>query len=281
MLTTSRIPEKAGFHFPNEHPEYFAVLVDFLYNARLAHWDDAQGAYRKPFSFEDLVNLFKLANYLEMPCLRNAVLDKFFEQICESPTAVPYEIVRKIYETTEKDSSLRSMIVEVVINLGQKSVIDEWGKKFPNRFLMDCLLAAAEAGTVPFRQGDVHVVAWLIMKRERLCFEVHKHNPLRPKMPAVSKYIKKDHEMSNSAKPESVVKAPVGRGPDFYIPGSANWNGKMTVDDGMEFVVEDFRAEKETESQKGENELVLEQMRIDAAERMETFDNFKPTRTRY
>ena len=96
---------------------------------------------------------------------------------------MPYKYISDIYEATSSDSSLRSLIVDVIVYIGTKQEMKEWKDDLPKEFMMNCLTAANEDEIVPFSgdRSEVEVMEWLNEMKGKLCnlFHVHDLGPAR------------------------------------------------------------------------------------------------------
>lgn len=76
---------------------------------------DSDETMGRRFSFSTLIDIFEFAKDFEIDTLRNAALNEFFLRIVDNPDRLPYKYISDIYEATSSDSSLRSLIVDVIV----------------------------------------------------------------------------------------------------------------------------------------------------------------------
>jgi hypothetical protein len=158
--------------FPQEEPGIFQVFITFLYTGTLSHSNLRKMTAPKLF----LVELFAFAGSLDAFAMRNAILDLFLLRIATDPFALPYDNIGDIYKNTSRDSSMRDLIIDVIVNIGTSLGVDRWSKELPRQFLADCLRMASEDGVVPFsreRYGEKR--DWLAKKKECMCRHYHVH----------------------------------------------------------------------------------------------------------
>lgn len=130
------------------------------------------------FSFGTLIDIFEFAKDFEIDALRNAALNEFFLRIVDDPDRLPYKYISDIYEATSSDSSLRNLIVDVIVYIGTKQEMKEWKDDLPKEFMMNCLTAANEDEIVPFSgdRSEVKVMEWLNEMKGKLCNLFHVHD---------------------------------------------------------------------------------------------------------
>lgn len=178
ILTYSRLHETdKRFALRDESPRLIRIYIDFLKTGHLHHPDSDETTDRR-FSFGTLIDIFGLAKDFEVDTLRNAALDEFFLRILDNPDRLPYKYIADIYKTTSSGSSLRSLIVDVLVNIGMKREVQDSKDDLPKGFMMDCLSAASEDGIVPFPEdcSDDDVSDWLYGMKEKLCDLYHVHD---------------------------------------------------------------------------------------------------------
>jgi hypothetical protein len=95
---------------------------------------------------------------------------------------MPYENVQDVYEHTTSSSSLRDLVIDVVLHIGRSQDLSRWEDVLPKSFLVDCLKMADEDGIVPFQMTR----EWLEGKAERMCTEYHVHGREELRAAAVS-----------------------------------------------------------------------------------------------
>jgi hypothetical protein len=161
--------------FPQEEPAIFQVFITFLYTGSLSHSNLRKMTAPKHF-FLFLVKLFAFAGSIDAFAMRNAILDMFLLRIATDPFALPYGNIGNLYKNTSRDSSMRDLIIDVIVNIGTSLGVDRWSKELPRQFLTDCLRMASEDGVVPFskeRYGEKR--DWLAEKKGCLCRHYHVH----------------------------------------------------------------------------------------------------------
>ncbi|KAF2846934.1 hypothetical protein T440DRAFT_540420 [Plenodomus tracheiphilus IPT5] len=155
------------FYLPNTRPIMVRVFIDFL-----THGEIHLGA----LPALDIVDLFNFANLIEAQSFRNAILDKFLRRITRHPSAIPFHLIPKIYATTNPHSSLRHVLVDVILNTAPTNTIRAWGTStnLPAQFWQDCEKFAKEQEFVP--DEDRRPWEWVKEKEERFCEEDHLHD---------------------------------------------------------------------------------------------------------
>ncbi|CAN9345825.1 unnamed protein product [Alternaria alternata] len=165
------------FIVPNSSPFLFRIFLKFLKTGNLYRLDSDETTGRR-FSFGTLIDIFEFAKDFEIDTLRNAALNEFFLRIVDNPDRLPYKYISDIYEATSSDSSLRSLIVDVIVYIGTKQEMKEWKDDLPKEFMMNCLTAANEDEIVPFSgdRSEVEVMEWLNEMKGKLCNLFHVHD---------------------------------------------------------------------------------------------------------
>jgi hypothetical protein len=100
------------------------IFVDFLETGRLSRPRTGES-----FSFGMLVDVFVFAGDFDILPLRNAALDAFFLRIIAKPDRLPYHRVYDIYKSTSSSSSLRGLMVEVILSTSGASRRYRSGRK--------------------------------------------------------------------------------------------------------------------------------------------------------
>jgi hypothetical protein len=251
--------------FPKESPDIFRIFIDFLKTGRLCRPNSDE-----QFSFGTLLDVHTFAGEFDIILLRNAALDAFLLRLITKPHELPYHRINDIYRKISSSSSLRDLMVDVIVNIGSKQEMKDWEHDLPKAFVMDCLTVASDKGVFPFAAGE-DVVAWLQNKKEGMCMGYHIHNDENEGKP------------TQRALPFPMVKAKVtsnifGRPTHADLTtskaGSWHWNGKgQRVEDDEE----DWSA--------GEEPIAMneQQRRFDeeSAERMRVIYEPLPPETRY
>ena len=161
--------------FPQEVPTHFRVFIEYLRTGRLRHPNLREMTASKHY-FRFLAELFAFAGTFDAHAMRNAILDTFFLRILTSPNQLPYENIRDVYENTSRNSSLRDLVIDVVVNTGTGDLLQMWRNDLPRTFLVDCLKMAEEDGIVPFKKSGRHgTTLWMEGKRENICAHYHVH----------------------------------------------------------------------------------------------------------
>jgi hypothetical protein len=173
-----RDPDEAGLSigFPQEDPSTFKTFITFLRTGELHHPNLRSNIASKHF-FRFLTELFAFANDFEADTMRNAVLDRFFLRIYSQPNRLPMDNIRDVYKNTSENSSLRDLVITIIINIGTSGLVDDYSNEIPRQFLVDCLRTAAEDKIVPFSHKEQwQASAWLERKKDRICRHYHVHD---------------------------------------------------------------------------------------------------------
>jgi hypothetical protein len=156
--------------FPREAPAHFRVFVTFLETGTLSH-PNLRSMTASSHVFRFLSELYAFAGSFDAHAFRNAVLDAVLLRIMSAPRDLPYENVQDVYEHTTSSSSLRDLVIDVVLHIGRSRDLSRKEDVLPKSFLVDCLKMADEDGIVPFQMTR----EWLEGKAERMCTEYHVH----------------------------------------------------------------------------------------------------------
>ena len=197
------------FSLPDESPRTVRIYLEFLKTGRLHHPDsDEDETTDRKLSFSRIVRIFKFAGDFGIVTLRNAALNSFFLRIYENPDRLPYQYISSIYKATSPDSSLRHLAVDVIVNIGTKTDVQEWMDELPKQFLMDCLTSASEDDTVAFPGGlsEDDIVEWLEHMKNAMCETFHVHDYRSGNQRQVFPLEFPEHKMSYRAKKKENIK---------------------------------------------------------------------------
>jgi hypothetical protein len=165
--------------FPRESPADFRVFITFLETGSLRH-PNLRAVTASGFVFRFLAELYAFAGVYKADAFRNAILDAFLLRIMAAPRDLPYEQVQDVYKHTRDFSSLRDLIIDVIVNMGTSKEIRRCMGTLKKDFLLDCLEMAAEDCVVPFQKPK----GWLERKADRMCREYHVHSEEELRAPA-------------------------------------------------------------------------------------------------
>jgi hypothetical protein len=157
--------------FPHESPADFRVFITFLETGSLRH-PNLRAVTASGFVFRFLAELYAFAGVYKADAFRNAILDAFLLRIMAAPRDLPYEQVQDVYKHTRHSSSLRDLIIDVMVNMGTSKEIRRCMGTLKKDFLLDCLEIAVEDCVVPFQKPK----GWLERKADRMCREYHVHS---------------------------------------------------------------------------------------------------------
>lgn len=159
---------------PNGNPTAYKLLLEFLTHGHLPIIE------ANPIDHIDLFTL--TTGTLPLQPFRNHVLDSFLHHITTSPSSssssIPYHLIPKLYAATAPHSSLRHLLVDVVINTGSAADVAAWNAaaRLPREFLTDCWDLAAKQGIQPCANAQPEAWAWVREKAARFCSEDHVHD---------------------------------------------------------------------------------------------------------
>ncbi|KAH7390927.1 hypothetical protein DE146DRAFT_738421 [Phaeosphaeria sp. MPI-PUGE-AT-0046c] len=161
--------------FPSEAPALFCVFLTFLTTGELRH-SNLRSSTRPDIAMAFIVELFAFSAEFSATTFRNALLDAFFLHLASPALRLRDVPVCAVYEATSSSSSLRDMLVTVVVNTGDVKDVERCEDRLPKRFLVDCLKAAEEDDIVPFGKSSREGREWMDWKMERVCKEYHVHH---------------------------------------------------------------------------------------------------------
>jgi hypothetical protein len=153
----------------------FNAFVNFLKDGTLRFPNPRRDTVLKA-SFRFLTDLFAFASRFDSIPLRNALLDQFFLRVYGEPDRLPMMSIHNVYDKTSDNSSLRDLVVTIIINIGDGGLVESYQRDVPREFLADCLKTAGEDGIVPFANKDKKKVkTWLEEKKDKMCRHYHVH----------------------------------------------------------------------------------------------------------
>lgn len=133
---------------------------------------------RLDIALDFLVELFDFSAEFSATTFRNALLDAFFLRLAASGRRLRLRDVpvREVYKSTSSSSSLRDMLVTVMVNSDNARDVEWCEDELPKAFFVDCRRIAAEDKIVPFEKRSRGVEEWMEGKMERICEEYHVHD---------------------------------------------------------------------------------------------------------
>ncbi|KAF2820415.1 hypothetical protein CC86DRAFT_429151 [Ophiobolus disseminans] len=162
--------------FVDEVPAHFNVLLDFLRTGALRHYNLHERT-RTRIYLRFLAELFAFAGRFDTYQMRNAILNAFLLRVRKDRARLDFENIRDVYELTRENSSLRDLVIDVVVNVGTSRQLRRGEKQLPLGFLVDCLAMAEEDGIVPFKKSEKFAKRqWMWEKKEHLCKHYHVHS---------------------------------------------------------------------------------------------------------
>ncbi|CAO2658108.1 Nn.00g073680.m01.CDS01 [Neocucurbitaria sp. VM-36] len=147
---------------PDEIPAVFDVFVLWMHRGIVAR------KYNSPFDF--LCQLFIFATKLDIPLMRNAIVDAFIETIY-SLNSLPYDVTRYL-ERYARDSALRNMVIDVVLNCGEMEEVARSEISLAKGFFKKSVFA--DGAVVPFRMSS-DVRGYLRWLKDHACEMYHEH----------------------------------------------------------------------------------------------------------
>ncbi|KAF3049612.1 hypothetical protein E8E11_010176 [Didymella keratinophila] len=169
LQDNDREAQRKCFILPHENPEMFKLLVRFIDRSCLTHPSPIKTTVLS-LSAHLLVDLFTFANAFDIPLLRNAALDALFLRVFVPTESLPLGLIPYIYEQTGEGSSLRDLMIDVVIATGSEDKVASISGSLPDDYYED-LIRAGQDGSE--KASDVG--AWLEKRRLKICKYYHLH----------------------------------------------------------------------------------------------------------
>jgi hypothetical protein len=105
--------------------------------------------------------------------LRNKIIDVFFNKVLCDPFSLPYDIMKYIEENL-RDSALRAMMQDIMLNCGELEEMAEWQVNLAKGFQVKHGAIEVKGGVAPFdRSSDAR--EYLVGLRETVCERYHEH----------------------------------------------------------------------------------------------------------
>ena len=135
-------------HLPNDDPETFELLLQWLYMERVAEPGKAALV-----GWHETASLYTLAVKLQILELQDAVVDLWIHKATDA-IEIPIEEVPYVYRTTLEHAPLRQLLVEMVACGGGLESLCQVTDELPREFLVDLAVRLMQ-----LRRNDVFVKA--------------------------------------------------------------------------------------------------------------------------
>ncbi|KAF2032917.1 hypothetical protein EK21DRAFT_109369 [Setomelanomma holmii] len=170
--TDNLVPE--SLLFLRESPAYFSVYLDFIQFGELRHSNLRPKADSIAY-FRFLIELFAFAGRYKINRMHDALLAAFYLRIFTTHD-IPYACIPYVYQQTGPNSSLRDMIVDIVVNVGDRWDMKHYQHQMQRLFLVDCMMLASQDSIARFTKSGDEISAWLEEKRDKICEQYHVHD---------------------------------------------------------------------------------------------------------
>ncbi|KAI4685325.1 uncharacterized protein J4E84_006052 [Alternaria hordeiaustralica] len=164
-LSDSSNEERTAIHLACSTPMRFDVFANWLYNGSLDSSNDSSSRYLF------LCELHVSADTFDIPLLRNKIVDVFFNKLLRDAQPLPYNIMKYIEEHL-RDSALRTMMQDIMLNCGETEDMAEWKVNLAKGFRMEGGRNKNVAETI-VRNSDVR--EYLVALRGKVCEKYHEH----------------------------------------------------------------------------------------------------------
>ncbi|KAI9877431.1 MAG: hypothetical protein M1830_003916 [Pleopsidium flavum] len=144
---------KGTLHLPEDRPDTFEYLVQYLYTKSLAHEDvDAQIP-----AYHTLLRLYALADKLSIPALKNAIVDRM-AAIADEKNVVPApNDTHILYDEIRESAPVRKLVLDLFRYKKTKQLILTHEDSWDERFLRDLVVVSRGEGRVegkkPWKKG--------------------------------------------------------------------------------------------------------------------------------
>lgn len=116
---------------PEDKPETFVLLLEWLYTERVAESDNA-----KVVDWHGIASLYVLAEKLQIHEIKNSVVDTWIRK-AEDTKEIPLHEVPYVYYNTPEGAPLRQLLVDMVACDGETESVRQAMDGLPWEFLLD------------------------------------------------------------------------------------------------------------------------------------------------
>jgi len=166
ILPASSDEERTAIHLACSAPKRFDAFANWLYSGSLDSSNDINVRYLF------LCELHVSADTFDIPLLRNKIVDVFFNKLLRDAQPLPYDIMKYIEEHL-RDSALRTMMQDIMLNCGETEDMAEWKVNLAKGFRMEG--GGNEDVVEPFG-GSSDVREYLHGLRGKVCKRYHEHS---------------------------------------------------------------------------------------------------------
>jgi hypothetical protein len=145
----------------------FEVLSTWLYRGTLDSQDESKLSYLL------LAQLYKFATRFSIPQMRNKVIDVFVRKMEKDAPKLPYDVMTYIEENM-RDSALTEMLLDIMLECGDKDKLMEWKVNLAKGFWVKGGNDVAEGGVMPFGRA-LDTKGYIVGLRGKLCEKYHEH----------------------------------------------------------------------------------------------------------
>ncbi|KAL1795002.1 hypothetical protein ACET3X_006818 [Alternaria dauci] len=166
-LPASPNEQRSTVHLALSVSKPFDIFANWLYSGRLDTFTEFKCGYLH------LCELYAFADSFGVPLLRNKIVDVFFNKLMRDAFSIPCDIM-KYMEEKLRDSTLRNMMQDIMLNCGVKEEIAEWQVNLAKGFGVKSSAVGEQGGVVPFgRSSDVR--GYLGELKGKVCERYHEH----------------------------------------------------------------------------------------------------------
>jgi hypothetical protein len=151
----------------------FQVFHDWVYLPHLGLNSDLMET-----SYEELVRLYRLADYIQVDRLKNLVLQMYF---CRFIFAfeIDVDLATELYDCTPRDFALRLLFVDILIETGDEKFFDDLSPETPPDFLYDIIRRSVKGNQFLGKScltGKLNArVSYFERKKSSFCERYHEH----------------------------------------------------------------------------------------------------------
>ncbi|KAI4953693.1 hypothetical protein J4E91_002541 [Alternaria rosae] len=156
---------RTTIHLAETAPKPFDVFANWLYNGKLDYTNDLNLRYLF------LCELHVFADTFDVSLLCNKVVDVFFNKLLRDAQSLPYDIM-KYTEEYLKDSALRTMMQDIMLNCGETKDMAEWKVNFAKGFRVK---RGGKKDVVEALGRSSNVREYLIGLKSKVCGKYHEH----------------------------------------------------------------------------------------------------------
>jgi hypothetical protein len=165
-LPASSNEDCSTIRLPLSATKPFDVFANWLYSGNLDSSTDVGSRYLF------LCELHAFAGKFDIPLLRNKIVDVFFKKLLHDAHSLPYDIMKYVEEHL-RDSALRIMMQDIMLNCGEAEKMAEWKVNLAKGF--GPAGGGGKQDLVESVYGSADVREYLVGLQGRVCEKYHKH----------------------------------------------------------------------------------------------------------